>query len=289
MNILLTGASGFVGRNLMHALQLAGHVVKPVSRRHGIDAQTLLHARDWHPLLNGVDIVINAMGIIAEARGQGFAALHSMAPSALFEACETQGVQRVIQISAVGCTEQAVSAYHRSKWVADQHLRSSTLRWFVLQPSLLYGAGGTSAQWFMRMAQSPVLLQIGDGQQVVQPIHIRDLVATVLQCLSNERTNQNLDLVSERVWTLPDWIADMRAALNKPAAMRIGIPLGLAQLAFSLGQHASPLLHPDNLQMLLTSKPHNPQAWINFMGHPPTPHHHALFFSDARQPSGNPS
>lgn len=286
MNILLTGASGFIGRNLSQALMQAGHTVTPVSRHHGIDAQKL-HAHDWQILLENVQIVINAMGIIAPTWGQSFDTLHSQAPCALFEACErSTAVERVIQISALGCTEQAFSAFHRSKWIADERLRTSTTEWFVLRPSLVYGASGVSAQWFMRMARSPVFPQIGDGQQWVQPIHISDLVATALHCIQSPQTRKTLDMASERIWTWGDWVADMRAALQKPPALRLSMPLVLAKMACSVGQHLHPLMHPDNLRMLLTNSTCDPLDWIEFLGRRPIPHHHQLFFCDAHPYTG---
>lgn len=53
-------------------------------------------ASDWLPLLGNVDVVINAVGIIREGRSRIFDALHTLAPIALFQVCESVGVRRVI-------------------------------------------------------------------------------------------------------------------------------------------------------------------------------------------------
>jgi nucleoside-diphosphate-sugar epimerase len=114
MNVLLTGANGFIGRYLIAALIGAGHHVVPAVRRPS-DTDLLLPAAasiavdfnhdtrpdDWIPRLAGIDAVINCAGIL-QARGwQSITSIHATAPIALFTACRRAGVRRVIQISAI--------------------------------------------------------------------------------------------------------------------------------------------------------------------------------------------
>ena len=62
MKILLTGASGFIGQNLLAMLTRNGHEVIPISRRHGVDIAGMRAAEDWMPWIDGVDAAINATG-----------------------------------------------------------------------------------------------------------------------------------------------------------------------------------------------------------------------------------
>ena len=64
MKVLLTGATGFLGRHIHVALRQAGHSVVPVARRLGHDFARLQRAPDWAPLLQGVYAVVNAVGSI---------------------------------------------------------------------------------------------------------------------------------------------------------------------------------------------------------------------------------
>jgi uncharacterized protein YbjT (DUF2867 family) len=157
MKILLTGASGFIGGHILRALQAAGHEVVPITRHHGVDFTQMLTPEAWLPHLNGVDVVINSVGIIAETRGQTFAAVHHHAPAALFRACVMTGVLRVVQISALGADAHAFTPYQLSKQAADEVLRKLPLEWFVLRPSLVYGTGGASMALFQRMAMAQIM------------------------------------------------------------------------------------------------------------------------------------
>lgn len=95
MNVLITGASGFLGHHLMVALQAAGHGVRAVARHapakpvRGADYVLLdfnhaCAAEDWTDALVGIDVVINAVGILKEVRGQRFDAIHTRAPPTTF-------------------------------------------------------------------------------------------------------------------------------------------------------------------------------------------------------------
>lgn len=269
MNILLTGANGFIGRHIHSALMSAGHEIIPVSRLHGFDYSAMQTTDDWLPHLQGVDAVINAVGIIAETRGQTFAALHYQAPVALFHACVETGVKRVVQISALGADEQAFTPYQLSKKAADDALCRLPLQWFVLRPSLIYGPGGRSMQLFQRMAMLPVIPLVGDGRQRIQPVHISDVVATVLRCLNAGHAQITLDVVGASPVYFIDWLQQMRQAHGKAAALTLPIPLRLVSAAARVARFMLPLLHPDNLRMLQQGSVADVQPLAAFLGRMP--------------------
>ena len=97
MVILITGATGFIGRRLVDTLRESGHRVIAVARHVDAtsgDAINGAFIRDldpetWVPRLAGVDVVINAVGILRERGRQTFENIHTRAPQALFSACAT--------------------------------------------------------------------------------------------------------------------------------------------------------------------------------------------------------
>lgn len=280
MKVLLTGASGFIGRNLARALASAGHEARPVSRRHGLDFANMKSAEDWLPHLDGIDAAINCVGIIGETRTQRFHALHTAAPMALFRACERKGIRRVLQVSALGADETAFSAYHLSKRAADDFLRNLDLDWFVLRPSLIYGRGGKSATLFMRLAALPLIPVIGDGQQQLQPVHISDVVATVLRALTSPAARQTVDIVGDETFTFTAWLQRMRCAQERPPAPVVRIPFSLALIASQVGRYIDPILQPENLHMLRAAHRFDVQPLVEFLGRMPAKAESRLFFSD---------
>lgn len=288
MKVLLTGANGFIGRNISTALVAAGHQVRPISRSFGIDFSGMLAPEHWLPYLEGIDAVINSVGIIGENSSQSFERLHTLAPAALFRACAQAGIRRVLQISALGADETAFSAYHLSKRAADGVLRSLDLDWFVLRPSLIYGRGGKSAELFMQLASLPVLPVVGDGMQKLQPIHISDVVATVIQSLISPESRLTLDLVGTETVTFAEWLQWMRQAQGLPRAPQFRIPFPLALALARVGRHINPILQPENLKMLQSGYWADGNPLMRFLGRSPLTVEPHLFFSDV-SPSGSAS
>ena len=264
MNILLTGASGFIGQKLSHALIKNGHTVTACIHRNKrqiepfstqlqyrqVDYVQMHCAEDWFSYLNEIDVVINAVGIIAETKNQTFDQLHKLAPVQLFQACEQLGVKRVIQISALGADETAVVPYHLSKKSADDALKKMDLEWFILRPSLIVGEGGVSFSLFKRLSNLPVILLFGDGKQLIQPITIEEVVTTVLRCLDkNINTKKVIDLVGKNAISYKDWMVSLRS--NQHCARFLSMPMGLMMQFSKIGKFINlPLFNPDSLIML---------------------------------------
>jgi len=269
MNILLTGASGFLGKAITRALQSAGHAVIPATRKHGVDFNLMLDEDAWLPYLQGIDAVINSVGIIVETPMQTFARLHYLAPAALFRACARVGIKRVIQISALGADAVAMTPYHQSKQAADTVLHGLPLDWFVLRPSLVYGPGGKSMALFRRLASLPLIPLIARGQQWIQPVHVGDMVAGVLQCLTASPTQRTIDVVGPYPVTFENWLQRIRRANHRNAGSTLSIPFGLAIAVAHVAKYCIPMIRPDNLRMLQQGNTADMQDFARLLGRMP--------------------
>src|SRR5215210_7904715 len=181
--VLLLGATGFIGRRLLEVLRDAGYGVVcgvrdaaaiPQCRCIPVDFMRDQDEADWLPRLAGVDFVINAVGILRESSRATFDSLHVAAPVAVFRASASAGVKKIVQISALGADDAAVSRYHLSKKRADDALAALDVPWLIVQPAL-----------FTRLAAYPVVPVPGDGSQQIQPVHIDDLTAGIVRLLDS--------------------------------------------------------------------------------------------------------
>lgn len=282
MNILICGATGFVGRHLAARLARAGHTLTGVARhreraRHDWpqygwvsgDYRHDLQAQDWLPRLRGLnyDAVINAVGILRGSGDQAFASLHTQAPQALFTAAREAGVPLIVQISALGAAD-GITAYHRSKRAADETLASLGGRWQVLRPSLIQGPGGASTRLFLKQSALPLIPLVGAGDQRVQPVHVSDIADAVLRLVEDPALPSGIvHAVGPRAVTMRELYALYRRALGLGAARFLPTPLPLVQLAARLGDLSGlGPLSSETLGMLLTPNVADPAPFAALLG-----------------------
>lgn len=301
MRILLAGATGLIGSALVDRLQQDGHLLRLAVRRPAeaqarwpeaelvpIDFNDAVRPEQWIDALKGVEIVINAVGIIREHGAQRFETLHVAAPIALFEAAARTGVGRIIQISALGADAEAISDYHLSKRRADAYLLACHDHAAIVQPSLVFDCRGSSAQQFLRMAASPIIPLPGKGQQRVQPIHIDDLCECIARLLVVPRMPPCTAAVGPHCLNLRDYLEILRSSLGVGRAWWLQIPMPVMRLVASLGHHLrNPSLDRDRLAMLERGNCADAGALSSLLGRAPRPAHQFIRPAEAPMLLGN--
>ncbi|HEY0634064.1 MAG TPA: SDR family oxidoreductase [Gammaproteobacteria bacterium] len=248
--ILIVGARGFIGQALLQQLQAAGHRVTACVRdtqrfRRDYPTTPVVQAdytshttpQQWLPLLQGFEVVINAVGIIREQDANSFAQIHTHGPIALFDAAVAAGVEKVVQISALGSDAAVLTPFHLSKRAADEHLARTSGDWLILRPSLVYGEGGKSAALFKAVAALPLIPLAGRGGQRVQPVAVEDVARIVLAFIDGEiPARQHVDVVGRQAVTIREMLGHYRHWLGLGRPRFLAVPEWLALwLAHRLG------------------------------------------------------
>ncbi|MEN8512361.1 SDR family oxidoreductase [Burkholderia sp. RS02] len=280
MTVLVCGANGFIGRALCAQLEAGGHrVLRGVRdaagpRDVGIDFAKDVDPDAWLARLEGVDVVINAVGILADRRGATLDAVHRAAPCALFTACCRARVRRVIQISALG-VERGDTRYFASKHAADRFLQTLPIDSRIVRPALVYGAAGTSARFFRMLASLPVHVLPAGGHQRLRPVHVDDLAELVARLVAQSfdspaAGNQVIDVVGNDEVEYREMLARYRAALGFPPAAGVTLPGPLVGAAAALlGLLPGAMLTRDTWTMLRGGNTGDPAAAAAVLGRPP--------------------
>lgn len=265
MKILLLGATGFIGAQIKTELEALSYSLICPSREGGFDFTNLLNSEDWSSVLTAdIDVVINAVGIIAETKTSRFESVHSLAPIALFEACEKLSISRVIQISALGADETAFSKYHLSKKKADDYLRQSNLDYFILRPSLVYGKESDSTKLLSQLARLPLSPVINNGISKIQPIYEKDLIKTVVVGLK-AKPSKVIDVVGPDEVTFREYLC-----LLKGSDIRaVNFPEKIALQLSRIGEFINSAINSESIKMLLRGNTADVSGLINFLGYSP--------------------
>lgn len=260
MNILICGASGFVGRHLLAGLSSSGHrcirgvrrVQSPDDRR--VNYLDMLTPEAWLAALEGADVVINAVGVLRDTAAQPMQKLLAQAPIALFKAAEQVGIERIVNFSALGVEGTVQTPYFQRRREAEAVLftLSPAIRWLNLRPSVIYGEDGTSARMFRLLASLPVHGLPMGGNQQMQPVHIDDVVEAVGRWLDDaEATSQSVVASGKEIATMRGMLDSYRQQLGHGEALHIPVPAFLVRLGARVGDYipSSPLCS-DTLTML---------------------------------------
>ncbi|KWK87648.1 NAD-dependent dehydratase [Burkholderia ubonensis] len=279
MNILVCGANGFIGRALCARLEAGGHrVVRGVHagrRAAGPGEIAIDYARDvrpehWRARLDGIDAVVNAVGMLTGRRGVTLDAVHRAAPCALFDACCGAGVRQIVQISALG-VERGDTAYFASKLAADAYLQTLPIDFRIVRPALVYGATGASARYFRMLASLPVHVLPAGGRQLLRPVHVDDLAELVARLIERPAAGDRIvDVVGADEVEYREMLAIYRRAMGFPPAMRVSVPGALCAAAAALsGRMPGAMLTRDTWAMLRAGNTGELAASSAALGRPP--------------------
>lgn len=280
MNVLLCGASGFVGRHLEAALLNAGHqVIRGVRTPRApsdiaIDYRNDIEIQTWLPRLAGIDAVVNAIGVLRDSKAQPMTLLHDAAPRALFAAAARSGVKRIVQISALGVGRGLNLPYLLTKQAADDYLQTLDLDWAILRPSIIYGKEGASTRMFLQLSHLPVLMLPEGGRQIVQPVHIDDVAQTVAIMLAPDTPSPPLRSIIECVGaeqvSLAGLISSYRTQRGGRAPWVLAVPRLMLKPVVWLGDHIPSMpVGSDTLAMLAAGNTGDADKFAKLLGRPP--------------------
>jgi NADH dehydrogenase len=261
LRVLVLGGAGFIGRHAVRALREAGAAPIVGTRRAPRErtqlgplvddcAHRCLRFEDlptsarWAPHLEGVDVVLNCVGILRPSGRASYERVHHTAPAALAQACADRGL-RLVHVSALGLDAPVRSRFLRSKRAGEQALMASAADWYLVRPALLDGAAGFGAEWIRRVARWPLHLVPSDAAGLLAPLDARDLGEALARlCLAPPATGGDprsriYELGGSQLRTMAEHLATMRPGDAGAPARTLGVPALLARLA----SHVCDMLH----------------------------------------------
>lgn len=279
MRVLVTGATGFVGRHVVPALIEAGHSVRAIARgRHRValpvDAELVRGSVTDPDLLrqaaDGMDACVHLVAIIVERGEETFSLVNHLGTAAVVRALADAGVERLVHQSALGASPDPRFPYLRSKWMGEEAVRSSGLDWTVLRPSVLFGPGAGFFRpivWTLRWM--PVYPLPAGGRTRFRPLAVSDLAGCIVRALEGAASKETVDLGGPDELTFRQ-IAEVCAhALGKRRAM-LPVPVWAARpFAATQRFRREPLVTNPQLDMVALDNTCDPADLERAFGFPP--------------------
>ena len=293
MKVFVTGATGFVGREIICRLHDAGHEIHFLTRSHnsasalavewGFDGQNYVgdiqDADFLKTSLKGLDAVIHLVGIISEVGANTFENVHTLGTKNIVAAAQQAGVRRFIHMSALGTRPNAIARYHKSKWAAEEIIRGSGLDYTIFRPSIIYGPRDMFVNLFAKMSRLlPVLPVIGSGQSKLQPVPVADVATCFVRALSEPKSiGQTYDLCGGEALSF-EQVLDAILQVTGRKRWKLHLPLALARFQATLLEFIfpkllgkAPPLNHDQFIMLSEDNVGNPQPANQLFGLQPVP------------------
>src|SRR5579859_642163 len=263
--IVITGATGFVGEEVVKQARATGYPVRVIVRdpqraqwmveRYGVELfhGNVLLASAIEGAMQGANCVIHLVGIIHEAKENTFERTHTQATKNVIEEAKKAGGKRFIHMSALGVRENARSRYHQTKWAGEEYVRKSGLAWTIFRPSFIYGPKDKSINLFAQLIRRlPFIPVLGAGNTKIQPVSVENVAKAFVAAVRNdESVSKTYDLCGPEAFTWNEMYDKLQVILGtRKKKLHLPLPIARIQAAFFEKLLANPPFTRDQLLML---------------------------------------
>ena len=242
--LLVTGATGFVGRHVVAALQDAGYTdIRCLTHHRAADASALARGvelvagdvRDPESLdraMAGVELLVHLVAIIRERPGGvTFLSVNHLGTRNVVEAARKAGVRHMVHQSAVGADPDPGRRYSRSKWLGEQEVIGGGVPYTILRPSIIFGGGDEFLNTLAAVVKLfPVAPIAGGGRNRFQPIAVQDVARCLVQAASQEEyIGRTVEIGGPRQYTYDQIVGLLIQALGVRRKL-VHVPVGPMRL-----------------------------------------------------------
>ena len=213
-NVAVTGANGFVGKNVRKFLYKNKVRVLGISRKNFGKYSTETKAQSKNLLeqrlqkkLKSYDALVHLIGIGIESSGSTFEEINVNLTKNTIKLCKKSGIKKIIYISGLGVSKNNTSNYFTSKYKAEQEIINSGLDYTIFRASYIIGKTDHLTKSLSKQMKKGVIIIPGSGKYQLQPIFVEDVAKIILKSIVEKNFSKKiLDLVGPRKISFEDFV-----------------------------------------------------------------------------------
>jgi nucleoside-diphosphate-sugar epimerase len=282
--ILITGAAGFVGSNIIPILVQNGYKVTALVKNDNERAKLknmpvnivvgdLSEIGPWQNSLKGNTVIIHLAAEISSKDPQTFVKNNVTATQNLIDAARKHGSKRIIHFSTAAVGSIREDPYSKTKKEQEVRVTKSGIEYFVLRPSMMYGPGDDkNVGWLIKtLKRMPITPLPGGGQFGRQPVYIGDICKIVLRLMEVPRGNKIYEIHGYEYITLRQMVAIIKKEF-KIMRPTISIPVNIFKLVIIANQHLfpNPKFTADQIESLVSGERFKGDDWAKLFDIIPT-------------------
>jgi len=239
--IALTGATGFVGGEVLDLATSRGLHIRALTRRPQPERDGVI----WVPgalddvgalaeLVRGADAVLHVAGVVNAPDRAGFQAGNVTGTQLIVGAATAAGVHRFVHVSSLAAREPALSDYGWSKAEAEKAVANSPLDWVMVRPPAIYGPGDREMLDLFRAGKRGIIPLPPHGKLSV--IHAADLARLLVDLSASPDLHEGvvgkvLEVDDGRTggWSHVDFGRAIAAAVGRPKALIVSVPAAVVR------------------------------------------------------------
>jgi NADH dehydrogenase len=283
MRVLVTGGTGFIGRNVVdRLLQEAGVEVAVTTRDPGRDhwqGRVRLEqafagdALSLGKAMTGADVVVHAIQfpnhpVEDPHKGRTYLEVDGKGTEIAVQVAKALGVRRFVYLSGAGAGQGRSQSWFQAKDRAEKAIRESGMEYAILRPSWVYGPGDRSMSKFVTFTHTlPFFPQIGDGQAPVYPVYVKDLGRAVASCVMRDDSKDKvLDVGSPQRLTMDEVVRTLQKVLGQRRLI-VHHPKAFMKLAaWPMRVLPNPPLSPDAVDFVTQVVEMDPRPAAEYLG-----------------------
>jgi|GEM_PF-7112015 nucleoside-diphosphate-sugar epimerase len=255
--IFVTGANGFVGRNLVHRLLNSGFIVRglilpgedPFEEHDNLRWRVgdVTDSQGMRDAMQGCDQVVHLAGIVANPSHETNQRVNTVATAKILKLAEDLDYDRFIFMSAAAAKFTEPNAYGISKKMAEDIVSASALEWAVLRTPLIIGDGSEEFERFVEFVEKiPFVVPIfGLGNVIKRPVFIDDVIDALAALVTSTKIDKKIYEVAcdEKVTLdqLVDSVLEFKGLKKQKVHIPVSISLAMAAVAEALLGNRSPI------------------------------------------------